>query len=221
MRAQKGACSNKVIVRRTLTEKFILEEVSQRLSSPDQIHQILTKVEKEIRSLYSDIPESIRQKEIELNAEERRLSNFIEFIGEGRGSRALAKALESSEINVNALQSELESLQQTRDKVFQVPPIDWIEEKLTELSNVLEQNTAQSAEALRKVLGPIRMEATYPETGKPFYTAHTSIDTLAIIDKPTNSKSFQKSSDTLRWWARSQRIRTFGEHFLTCVLVNN
>ena len=104
----------------------------------------------------------------------------------------LTKALESSEIKVNALQSELEGLQQTRDKVFQAPPIDWIEEKLTELSDVLEQNTAQSAEALRQVLGPIRMEATYPETGKPFYTAHTSISTLAIINKPTNSESFQK-----------------------------
>ena len=202
LRAQKGACSNKVIVRRTLTEKIILEEVSQRLSSPDQIHQILTKVEKEIGILYSDIPESIRQKEIELNAEERRLSNFIEFIGEGRGSRALAKALENSEIKVNALQSELEGLQQTRDKVFQAPPIDWIEEKLAELSDVLEQNTAQSAEALHQVLGPIRMEATYPETGKPYYTAYTSIDTLAIIDKPAYSESSQKSSDTLRWWAR-------------------
>ena len=202
MRAQKGACSNKVIVQRTLTEKIILEEVSQRLSSPDQIHQILTKVEKEIGILYSDIPESIRRKEIELNAEERRLSNFIEFIGEGRGSSALAKALENSEIKVNALQSELEGLQQTRDKVFQAPPIDWIEEKLTELSDVLEQNTAQSAEAIRQVLGPIRMEATYPETGKPYYIAHTSIDTLAIIDKPAYSESSQKSSDTLRWWAR-------------------
>ena len=72
----------------------------------------------------------------------------------------LTKALESSEIKVNALQSELEGLQQTRDKVFQAPPIDWIEEKLTELTNVLEQNTAQSAEALRQVLGPIGMEAT-------------------------------------------------------------
>ncbi len=202
LRAQKGACSNKVIVQRTLTEKIILEEVSQRLSSPDQIHQILTKIEKEIGILYSIIPESIRRKEIELNAEERRLSNFIEFIGEGRGSSALAKALENSEIKVNALQSELEGLQQTRDKVFQAPPIDWIEEKLTELSDVLEQNTAQSAEAIRQVLGPIRMEATYPETGKPYYIAHTSIDTLAIIDKPAYSESSQKSSDTLRWWAR-------------------
>ena len=50
----------------------------------------------------------------------------------------MAKALENSEIKVNALQSKLEGLQQTRDKVFQAPPIDWIEEKLVELNNVQE-----------------------------------------------------------------------------------
>ena len=76
---------------------------------------------------------------------------------------------------------------------------------------MLEQNTAQSAEAIRQVLGPIRMEATYPETGKPYYMAHTLIDTLAIIDKPAYSESSQKSSDTLRWWARTQLVRTFYE----------
>ena len=39
-----------------------------------------------------DIPETIRIKESELQAEERRLANFVEFIGEGRGSKALAEA---------------------------------------------------------------------------------------------------------------------------------
>ena len=103
-------------MRRTLTEKIILEEVSQQLSSPDQIHQILTKVEKEICNHYSDIPDSIRRKEIELNVEEHRFSNFLEFIGEGCYSRALAKAIANSEIYVNALKSELEGLQETRKK---------------------------------------------------------------------------------------------------------
>ena len=123
-------------MRRTLTEKIILKEVSQRLSSPEQIHQILAKVEKEISKLYSDILDSIRRKEIELNAEEHRLSNSFEFIGEGRGSHALANAFENSEIKVNTLQSELDGLRETHDKVFQAPPVDWIEERLAELNKI-------------------------------------------------------------------------------------
>ena len=181
-----------MIVRRKLTEKVILDEVHHRISSPEQIHRVLKQVDKEIEILYSDIPESIRRIEIELNSEERRLSNFIEFIGEGRGSRALAKALEDSECKVNALYAELDGLRQTRNKVFQAPPVDWIEARLAELRDILERNTAQSAQTLRQVLGPIDMETTYPEIGKPYYIAHSSINTLAIIDKPANSEPFQK-----------------------------
>ena len=95
--------------------------------------------------------------------------------------------------------------------MFQAPPVDWIEEKLTELRDVLGKNTAQSAKALRQFLGPIQMKATYPEIGKPHYIAHTSINTLAIIDKPTDTESPQKSSYTFRWWARQGRIRTLTE----------
>ena len=121
---------------------------------------------------------------------------------------------------MNTLQSELDGLRETHDKVFQAPPFDWIEERLAELNNVLRQNTVQSVEALRQVLGPIQMEATYPELGKPYYTAHSSINTLAIIDNPNESKVSQKSSDTLRWWARLECSRTLSRIPFQIELVN-
>jgi hypothetical protein len=42
--------------------------------------------------LYAHIPEIVRVKETELVAEERRLANFVDFIGEGRGSQALGRS---------------------------------------------------------------------------------------------------------------------------------
>ena len=69
---------------------------------------------------------------------------------------------------MNALHAELDGLRQTRDKVFQAPPVDWVEARLAELRDILERNTAQSAQTLRQVLGPIEMEATYPEIGRPY-----------------------------------------------------
>jgi hypothetical protein len=79
-------------------------------------------------------------KETELTAEERRLANFVDFIGEGRGSRSLAQALLESERKVEALKEELESLRRCRGKVFQVPPLEWIQERLTKLEDILERN---------------------------------------------------------------------------------
>ena len=97
---------------------------------------------------------------------------------------------------------------QTRDKVFQAPPVEWTETRLAQLRDILDKNTAQSAQALRQVLGPIEMEVTYPEIGRPYYVAHSSIQTLAIIDKPTNAEYGSKGSSVLRWWAWKESIRT-------------
>jgi hypothetical protein len=74
------------------------------------IEYVLRRVEAEVGKLYTHVPETIHLKEIELTAEERRLVNFVDFIGEGRGSRTLAQALLESERKVGALKEELESL---------------------------------------------------------------------------------------------------------------
>ena len=93
--------------------------------------------------------------------------------------------------------------------MFLVPPIEWISERVNQLSNLLEQNTTQSALVLREVLGPITLEAKYPDIGKPYYIAHSSLDALAIMNTPSKQKEWEKGSSVLRWWARSQYRRTF------------
>ena len=55
LRAQKCARTNKVIVQRKLTEEIVLDEVCDRISSPEKIHSVLAKVEIEIEKLYSEI----------------------------------------------------------------------------------------------------------------------------------------------------------------------
>jgi hypothetical protein len=71
----------------------ILEAVTETISDPDHVQCVLTRVDEEIAKLRSDLPDTLKLKEAELAAEQRRLANFVDFVGEGRGSRALAKAL--------------------------------------------------------------------------------------------------------------------------------
>lgn len=63
---------------------------------------------KEIDKLHSDLPETMKLKEAELAAQKRRLANFIEAIGEGRDSKALAKAVTETE-RLLSLQEVLEA----------------------------------------------------------------------------------------------------------------
>ena len=88
--------------------------------------------------------------------------NFVDFIGEGRGSQALAKALVETERRVEQLADEVEALRRGRDKIFRPPPIEWIKDRLINIQQVLEQRTARSTKTLRSLLGPIRLELVTP-----------------------------------------------------------
>jgi hypothetical protein len=101
--ATKGACENRTLVRRTLAEKVILGAVQEQIADPEHITYVLRRVEEEIAKLRSDLPDTLKLKEAELTAEQRRLANFVEFIGEGRDSQALAKALVETERRVDQL----------------------------------------------------------------------------------------------------------------------
>lgn len=202
--AAKGACENKMLVRRRLAEKVILKEVRERISQPEHIRYVLDRVEEEVAKLYSDVPETIRLKETELVAEERRLANFLDFVGEGRGSRALAKALLETERRVEGLQAELSDLRRSRKKVFQAPPVEWIGERLDELQAVLERTTERSAPLLRRILGQIRLEPTQGDIGKRYYLANSSINALALIEKPPSEDGSEGGSNSLRWWRRRE-----------------
>jgi len=200
--ATKGACDNKTLVRRTLAEKVILDAIKQRISDVEQDAYVLQRVQEEIAKLRADLPDNLKLKEAELAAEQRRMANFVDFIGEGRGSQALAKALVETERRVESLTAEVDGLRRSRDKIFRTPPIEWISDRMSKLQDVLEQRTVRSAQALRDILGPIRMELVTPDIGRPFYRAITSIDALALTESPPAGA--EGGSNSLQRWRRRE-----------------
>ncbi len=202
LRAARGGCENKLRVRRKLAETIILGAVRERISDPEQLRYVLERVEAELRRLRSDVPELVRMKETELQAEERRLANFVDFVGEGRGSRALAEALVATERKVEALREEVDALRASREKVFRAPPIEWIRERVSELQDVLEQRTPRSALILRELLGQIRLEPVEPDLGRPYYRAVTALDALALLAPPSEGGTSEGGANSLRQWRR-------------------
>jgi site-specific DNA recombinase len=198
--AKKGACDNKTLVRRTLAEKVILTAVTEEIGDPAAIKYVLSRVEEEISKLRSDLPATLKLKEAELTAEQRRLGNFLDFIGEGRGSQALGKALIETERRVESLTDEVDTLRRGHEKVFTTPPTEWIEHRMNNLTDVLENRTARSATVLRDVLGPIRLDVVRPDIGRPFYRASTTLDALALIETPLDPAGADTGSTSLRKW---------------------
>jgi len=202
--ATKGACDNKMLVRRKLAETIVLKAVREQLERTEHIHYLLERVEAEVAKLYAHIPETTRTKEAELGAEERRLANFVDFIAEGRGSQALAKALLETERRVEALREELDGLRRSREKVFQAPPVEWIEKRLAGIQEVLERRTDRSALLLRTLLGQIRLQPTRGHIGRPYYVAQTALDTLALLAPAPGQDGPEGGSNSLRWWRRRE-----------------
>ena len=64
---------------------------------------------------------------------------------------------------------------------------------------------------MRKLVGQIRLDPTQGDIGKPYYTARTAIDTLAIMEPPPDAYGAEGGSDSLHWWTRTRRIRTAAE----------
>jgi hypothetical protein len=196
--ATKGACDNKTLVRRTLAEKVIIGAIQEQIADPDHIAYVLQPVEAEIANLRSDLPDTLKLKEAELTAEQRRLANFVDFIGEGRGSQALAKALVETGRRVNQLSGGVEALRRSREKIFRPPPVEWIKDRMNSVQQVLEQRTVRSAQMLRGLLGPIRLEPVTPDIGRPFYRATTTLDALALIGEPPPGA--EGGSSSLQRW---------------------
>jgi hypothetical protein len=197
--ATKGACWNKTLVRRTLVEKVIVRAVQKQMADPDHIAYVLQRVEQEIAKLRSDLPDAVKLKEAELTAEQRPLANFVDFIGEGHGSQTLAKALVETERRVGVLSEEVNGLRRSREKIFRPPPVEWIEDRLANLGQVLEQRTARSAQVLRNLLGPICLELVTPDIGRPFYRAITTLDALALVEEPPPAGAEGGSNSMQRW----------------------
>ena len=202
--AAKGACENRMLVHRKLAETVILKAVRERLDRAEHIRYLLERVKAEVAKLYTHIPETVRTKEAELDAEERRLANFVDFIGEGVVARHLGKALVETERRVGALREELHGLRRGSEKVFQVPPVEWIEERLAGTQELLEKRTERSALLLRALLGKIRLVLTKGEIGRHYCVARTSLDTLALLAQPSGQDGPDVGSNALQWWRRRE-----------------
>ena len=181
--------------------------VQEQIADPEHIAYVLQRVEEEIAKLRADLPDTLKLKEVELTAEQRRLSNFVDFIGKGRGSQALAKALVETERRVDQLADEVEALRRSRERIFRPPPIEWIQDRLNNIQLVLEQRTARSAQMLRALLGPIRLELVTPDIGRPFYRPVTTLDALALREEPSPAGAEGGSNSLQRWRRRELNPR--------------
>jgi hypothetical protein len=178
--------------------------VRERLGDTESIRYLLGRVEEEVRRIAAGVPEEVRLKDLALSREEKRLANLVEFVADGRGSRALGDAISETERRIAALRSEVEFLNRGREIAFSTPPVAWIEKRVEQLRELLEARTEKSALLLRRVLGPIRLTPEATVSGRRYLKAETTLKSLALMEIEPASASAEAGSTALRWWRRGE-----------------
>src|SRR5262249_27271387 len=194
--AVRAACDNKLLVSRRTTEKVVLTAVRERLSDPVSIHYLLQRVEAEVERLHAYLPEQMALKRAALGSEERRIANYIDFIGDGKGTRAVGEALSAAEQKAASLRAELQAYEASAQSLFKAPPVEWVAERLATVKQVLEAEPTTSALTLRRVLGPVKLIPVVPQVGRSYYKAETALQVLDLIEAP------EGGSNWLGWWRR-------------------
>ena len=210
MGRRRKVCDNNVTVPRRRAEKAILGALRKELLKPLVLQRVLVSVEREIERLSSSVPDLLAGKKKVLDEVRRRVDRVVGFISRGMGtdSQALADELAKSEATADVLAGEVDALQRSRKAAFSVPSREWIVARVSALRGILERRTDVSALLLRRLLGKIVLQPVYPEIGRPYYVAKTSLDVLALLDDPEPGAGPDSGSTVRGWWTRNDSIRT-------------
>ena len=210
LKASLSACGNRLLVPRRLTEKRVLAAVQEQLRDLPALRYVLERVEAEVKRLHAHLPEETELKRAALAAEERRIANYIAFIGDGKATHALGEALGAAEQRATA--QELQDLDTSAGELFKGSTDRMgVAERLGKPQEVLERETPRSALILRRILGPIRLVPVTPQVGKPYSQSETTLQVLDLLEAPEGGSNW---SQWWRWRVSNPRPETLSVRLL-------
>ncbi len=155
---------------------------------PAEFARVLPRAEEEVARIDADVPETVRLKAAVLDAEESRLANFLDFVGEGRGSNALAAGLIETESGGSRYCGPrwIRSGRRAIGCSPRLPPsgVPFDSGACRHRSSVRPKSQPRRSDDGSVRSGWIRW---FPIVGRPCHRALTAIDALALLEAPDPS----------------------------------
>lgn len=201
--AKRKTCNNKLMIPKKRIEAIILNDLKEKFLTVENLQYIYKNVEKVIAKTLNEVPEDLQQKKNQYDKVQDELQNLLNCIKAGNFSKVVSKALTDAERE--KLKGEMQSLEFQRKNVFKAPPKEWIEHRLEKFHETLSKYPKAVALALKDLLGEIELAPVQVESlvengqlieSRSYYVAHTTIQTLALLDEET------KGSNWLRYRKR-------------------
>jgi len=207
--AKRKTCNNTLFISRKRVEEIIIKELKERIMTAENIEYVYKNVEKLASEGFNEVPELVKKKKVQHEKLQQEIQNYLNFVKKGNLSKAVSEALNEAEKKNEELGQEMASLEFQKANSFKAPPKEWINHRLENLRETLNKNTVSSSLALKELLSPIMLEPVLAKENdfyglfsgndrdfKPYYVAHTTIQTLALLDEG------QKGTNWLQWRRR-------------------
>ena len=177
-------------------ESILLKELQEKFLTAENLKYVYENVKKTIAQSLNEIPEEVKQKKSQYEKVQAELQNLLNFIKAGNFSKVVSEAITDAECRSEKLNGEIQGLDYQRTNTFKAPPKEWIEHRLENFRETLIKNTKASALALKDLLGTIEMEPVSGECvvecgkliqSRPYYVAHTQIQTFVLLEESKGS----------------------------------
>jgi len=133
---KKKSCDNTLKISRAKLEKAVLQRLQDEVMQPDRIHQVFSRVEEELKNQHKHLPEELRLKRAALDKIHDKINNFVRFVSEGKGSKAIANALDDAEKDEEGLEQEIQALEFGRKQLYKTPPARYKEDPRTQYTGI-------------------------------------------------------------------------------------
>lgn len=161
--ARRKTCDNILYIPRKRIEDIIINELKEKILTPENIEYVYKKVEKLAAEGFNEVPELVKKKRAQYDKIQQEIQNYLNFIKMGNLSKAVSEALTDAEKRNEELKQEVDSLEFQKENSFKAPPKEWINHRLENLRETLNKNTVSSATALKELLGSITLEPILEE----------------------------------------------------------
>jgi DNA invertase Pin-like site-specific DNA recombinase len=152
-RYAQGRCQCKSQLHRERAEKLILDVVSRCiLSSEDWKKALLDETIASWNELNLQIPDETRQLEKQLSEVNRKIKVLVDAV-EAEDNSDIRQRLRDRQSERQLLERQLRSIEQAPAKPTQPPTMEWLEQQLQNLADVMRDSTPAATFALRKLVG--------------------------------------------------------------------
>ncbi len=205
--SQRKMCTNKLRIPKNQIKAIIESDLKEKFLTTQNLKSIILTVEKLVAKTFYEIPAYLKQKKQQFYKIQVEIQNLLNFIKMGNFSKAVSETLLGG-VKSNI---EMQSSKHQKMNVFKAIPKEWIKPELKIFFNTLNKNPKAVALALKNLLGTIELEPVQGECvvengeiieNRSYYVAHTSIQTLALLEEET------KGVNWLKWRTRQGPIRT-------------